>query len=192
MKQVKLKNFSRPVLGSIRTADRFYYVALGNGFKKAFPSEKLARAFLNETSRELSVKLFELNFLYSDLLRLYRSSWLYFDKNKITGLNNIEFLCNAKMEGINNSFNLLVERAAWENGNYTVFNHFRSIISDIRAICELLKRIFKKRGVTSSLYELDSYLLRCDYILTAITIYPQKIKLVAEQYHSEANYLKVV
>jgi len=193
MKQIKLNHITKPVKKSHFTKDRFYIVALGNGFNSSFRSERLARAFLNETNKELNLKMFELNFLYSDIYRLYRSAWLYLDKNRFSGLNNMEVLITEGMNKIENSFNLLVDRAAWGNGNYLVFSHFRAIINEINYICGLLKKVFKKRGLTASCYELDSYSLRAGYILTAVEIWPNKIKQVGEKIAAEKIiYLKAV
>lgn len=181
MKRIKLVNYSKPVPDSFRSVDQLYCVSLGNGYKVQFASEKETKAFLSETNRELNTKLYELNFLYSDMLRLYRSSWLYFEPGKISGLANIESLCNQKMQAIENSFNLLVDRSGFENGNHLVFSHFQSIIEQIKSVCDLLAMIFTKRGLTSSLYECNSFVLRAEYIATSITIYPNKIKLVADR-----------
>lgn len=192
MKKIKLQNYSKPDIGSFRTSDLVYSVALGNGFKKSFASEKQTLAFLSETNRELNAKLYELNFLYSDILRLYRASWLYFETGKDKELNNIEYQCNEKMQTIERGFNLMVDRSGWENGNYHVFNHFHSIIDQIKELCELLCQVFKRRGLTGSLYESEGFVMRADYIATAIIIYPNKIKLAASKLQPVQVQLKKV
>lgn len=181
LKKIKLNKYTAPAPGSIRSADKLYSVALGNGYKCTFPNEKETLQFLAETNKELNNKMYELNFLYSDVLRLYRASWLYFDKNKIQGLNNIESLCLEKMHSIDRSFNLMVDRAGFENGNFTVFSHFHSIIGSIKSMCELLQIIFKNRGLTAQIYECDGFAMRADYIATSIIIYPNKIKLAIDK-----------
>ena len=162
--------------GSLRSLDKLYHVSLGNGFKGSFASEKETLQFLAETSKELNTKLYELNFLYSDLLRLYRSSWLYF-----SGSNNIEQICSDKMAAIERAFNLLVDRSTWINGNYLTFNHFYNIIAEIVSLCSLLCDMFKKRGLTGAAYECESFILRSEYIKTCIVIYPNKLKLASER-----------
>jgi len=190
VKQIKLCHITAPDKTSHITANHFYYVSLGNGYKQKFPSKRAATAFLNETNRELNIKLYELNFLYSDLLKLYRGSWLYFDK-KIPGLNNIEMNCLDKFRRIDGTFNIIIERSHWENGNFFVFSQLQYIIAELKTVCELLNQIFRKRGITSAIYEIDSYLQRADYISTAISIYPEKIKFVAEKLQ-QVSVLKVI
>lgn len=176
MKKIKLNNYSCPVPGSVRTADKFYHVSLGNGYKCSFASEKETLQFLAETSKELNTKLYELNFLYADILRLYRGSWLYF-----SGSKNIEQICSDKMSVIERAFNLLVDRSTWINGNYLTFNHFHTIINELVSLCSLLSDLFKKRGLTGSVYECESFILRAEYIKTCIVIYPNRLKLASER-----------
>lgn len=166
-------------------ADKVYSVSLGNGYNGKFPSRKIALAFLAETNRDLNTKMYELNFLFSELLRTYRASWIYFEKNA-----NIESICAEYILRIETSFNLLVNRAGYENGNYFVFSHFHSIIDCINDVCNTLQVVYVKRGLTGLIYETNSYITRANYIKTYIVIYPRKLEHVQDKYQHK-TFLKV-
>src|SRR5665213_2346257 len=122
MKKIKLNKYSIPDPGSVFTADKFYKVYLGNGYSVSFPNEKDTLAFLAQTNRDLTSKMYELNFLFSEVLKIYRHAWGYFEIGKKNVVNNLQGSIKNKINAVENSFNFLIDRANWENGNHTVFN----------------------------------------------------------------------
>ncbi len=191
MKKIKLVNYNRPNLKSVRIKDKLYSVSLGNGYTSTFPNEKETLAFLAQTNRDLSTKMYELNFLFSEVLRTYRNAWPYFEPGKRSIENNLQGIIKDRVSAIENSFNYMVDRAGMENGNHLTFTHFYSIIDSIKEVCSDIIQLFYTRNLTNSMYEAQSFLTRLDHLYTAIVIYPQKIELVKENRQVKA-VLKVV
>jgi hypothetical protein len=191
MKRIRIDKYTFPNPKSVMTVDKCYRVDLGNGYHVTYPSEKETLAFLAQTNRELTLKMYELNFLFSEVLKMYRTAWPYFDLGRKNIANNLQGSIKFKIEGIENSFNLLVDRANWENGNFTVFSHFYSIIDTLKEICGDLSKMYCTKNHPVLMYEADSLLTRLDHIYTSIVIYPQKIELVKENRQIKA-VLKVV
>ncbi len=191
MKRIKIKNFTAPDLSSVRTAHKQYRVSLGNGYAVSFKSEKETLAFLAQTNRDLNTRLYELNFLFAEVLKIYRNAWPYFDSGKKSGLIDLQGSIQSKVAVIESSFNILVDRSDWENGNHFTFSHFYSIISAIKEICEDLVQLYLKKNHPIVMYECESLSTRLDHIYTSIVIYPQKIELVKENRQVKA-VLKVV
>lgn len=191
MKSVKICHYSEPLKSSSFLKDQLYSVSLGNGYKTTFASKKETLAFLAQTNRDLSTKMMELNFVFSEIMKMYRYAWPHFENGKNNGMNNYQGIIKDIINGIENSFNLLVDRAGWENGNYTVFSHLNSIISSCKEICVLLAELHTSKNNTIPVYECESICVRLDQIYTAIVIYPQKIRIEQERYQKQA-VLKVV
>ena len=191
MKKIRLKNYISPDKKSVRTIDKLYRVSLGNGFSANFPNEKETQAFLAETNRELNSKMYELNFLFAEVLKISRHAWPYFELGQKHVKNNLQEIIKNKIIEVENSFNLAVDRADWENGNHTVFNHLYSIIGTIKEICQDISQLYLIKNNSVAMYEADSLIVRLEHIYTSIVIYPQKIELVTENKQIKA-VLKVV
>lgn len=191
MKKIKLVQYTAPDYTSILVVNHSYQVSLGNGYKIAFENKKETLTFLSETSRILNVKMFELNFLFSEIMRAYRHAWPYYENGKGNGMNNFQGILGNKIQWIESAFNLLVDRAGYQNGNYTVFSNLYLIIDELKSICEHLLSLYAGKGYTVTQYELESFKTRLEYVYTSIAIYPQKIELVKERTQFQA-VLKVV
>lgn len=191
MKRIRIDKYTVPIPESAKTVDKFYYVNLGNGFKGSFTSEKLTKAFIADTNRELNSKMYELNFLFAELLKIYRHAWPYFELRQKHVKNNLQEIIKNKISSIEGSFNYLVDRAAWENGNYTVFNHLYSIIATLKEISLELAELYTAKNQSVSMHECESLIMRLEYVYTSIVIYPKKIQLVKENRQIQA-VLKVV
>lgn len=159
--------------------NNYYRVALGNNYTVEFTSKRDALAFLAETNRFLNGQLYQLSSLYADSFRLYRNAWIYFAHGKSNGLNDVQYICSAKITAIESAFNLAVDRSQWENGNFLVFAQLNFIVDEITALCNNLKRVFEHRGITNSLYEADSFISRANFIKTCIVIFPKTIDITA-------------
>lgn len=190
MKTIKICHFSEPTK-SVFLKDQLYTVNLGNGFKTTFSSRKETLAFLAKTNRDLTTKMLELNFLFSEVVKMYRYGWPYFDNGKSSGLNNYDGIIKDKITAIENAFNYAVDRSGWENGNYTVFSHLNAVISLCRDVCTMLSELHQSRNNTIQVYECESVSVRLDHIYTALVIYPQKIRIEQERFQKQA-VLKVV
>lgn len=191
MKKIRLKNYTSPDRRSVRTIDKLYHVSLGNGYSANFPNEKETQAFLSQTNRELNNKMYELNFLFSEVMKTYRNAWPYFELGQKNIKNNLQEIIKNKITDVESSFNFMVDRAGWENGNHTVFNHFYSIIGTIKEICVEFSQLFLTKNHSVAMYEADSLIVRLEHIYTSIVIYPQKIELVTENRQIKA-ILKVI
>lgn len=187
MKRIKLVNYTVPDLSSVKTKDKLYSVSLGNGYTASFASKAETLAFLAQTNRDLSHKLYELNFLYADVMRIYRLAWPYFEVGSKHVQNNLQGIVLGKIADTERIFNLMVDRAHWENGNYHTFQHFQAIISLLKEICTILAELYDAKNHSVNMYECSGLITRLDYIHTAIVMYPQKIQLVTEN-----RYLKAV
>lgn len=191
MKKIRIDKYTAPDPLSHKTIDKLYHVNLGNGFHGSFKSDKETKVFLAETNRELNVKMYELNFLFAELLKIYRHAWPYFEQGQKHVKNNLQYLIKNKINAIEGSFDYLVDRAAWANGNHTAFTHLYSIIGTIKEICLELSELYLSKNQSVSMYECDCLVVRLEYVYTAIVIYPQKIELVKENRQIKA-VLKVV
>lgn len=191
MKRIRIDKYTVPIPESVKTIDKLYHVTLGNGFKGSFNSEKETKAFIAETNRELSNRMYELNFLFAELLKIYRHAWPYFELSLKKVKNNLQDIIKHKISTIEGSFNFLVDRATWENGNHTVFNHLYSIIATLKEISQELAGLYAAKNQSVSMYECESLIMRLEYVYTSIVIYPQKIQLIKENRQVQA-VLKVV
>ncbi len=191
MKRIKLTNYTPPDKSSVFTENLKYSVSLGNGYSASFANGKEAKAFLAETNRELNNKMYELNLLFGDVIKMYRNAWPYFDFGRKSVVNNLQGIIKDRVDGVENSFNLLVDRSHFENGNSFVFSHFYSIIDSLKKICSDLSEMYCSKNHPVLMYEADSLNVRLDYIYTSVVIYPQKIELVKENRQIKA-VLKVV
>lgn len=191
MKRIKLINYTAPNTDSVLVKDRLYSVSLGNGYTNSFASKTETLAFLAQTNRDLSHKLYELNFLYADVMRIYRLAWPYFETGSKRVPNNLQGIVLEKIADTEHIFNLLVDRGHWENGNHLAFQHFQAIIGLLKEICTLLAELYGTKNHSVNMYECSGLITRLNYIHTAIVMYPQQIQLVAENRYFKA-VMKVV
>jgi hypothetical protein len=75
--------------------------------------------------------LFELNRLYAETFTEYRKLWFYFDAGE---LQSVSHRFDDDLIYVNRSFNNIVERSGWQNGNYFVFKDFYYIINKFAEI----------------------------------------------------------
>lgn len=164
MKAVALKNFT--------FQDGLYSVGLGNGTYHSFTSKKQVLKFLVSTNHFLTIKLHELNFIYSDLFSLYRSNWLFF-KSHINSpaykTYNSESIIKELLTSINSSLEIAYERSYSENSNYFVFSHLFNVCSYSKQIAINIKNLNKTKSYTSSV-------LKCDFIIKQIISIESELK----------------
>jgi hypothetical protein len=149
MKSISLKQFS--------VTNGTYTVTLGNGITKRFKNRKACLKFLVNCSRFLTLTLVEANAIYAELLVNYRRNWFYFDHNKNPGfaLYEADRICARDIVEIQNSFNLIIERCHYTNGNHFVFAHFRTIFSTMRCIVIHLKLLQLSKSNAVDVHELQ-------------------------------------
>lgn len=149
MKKIKIENYDEPIIGSIYTRDKLYWVWLGNRVKRSFANRKHAEAFLVEVSRFLNQCTFELNLIYVEIFSEYRRLWFYFDKKAIES-----FEMDRIMTWVNKNFDLLIGTSGI-NGNFNSFRNCSLIIDNLNEIIQNLKNLHLSRNKYAELYTLE-------------------------------------
>lgn len=178
MKTIHLVHYDKPDKTSILIERRRYVVQLGNGTKKIFKGGRACRKYIADTNRFLTFKLHEYNLIYCDVHRLYRMAWFYLD-----GSYQDEMKIKDSLRSTEEVFNLMVERAHFENGNHFVFSHFRAIEQYLKEILSVLKEIYHRLNHHSIVYDLECILQRIIYTSAEIDNYilPKKSERIEKQ-----------
>jgi len=142
MKKIKIKNVVRADKSAIHTKLRKHSVYLGNGVTRYFADRKKADRFLSETNRFLNEKIFEVNMLYVDVFSEYRRVWFVI-------MGKRDELCAesmvAQLHQVERTFNLMINRAGFTNGNHFVFKYFIDILNILTSICESIAGIYRSK-----------------------------------------------
>lgn len=155
MKAIKLKHY--------RQSGKDYLVTLGNGHTAQFSTLKSVRKYLVDTNRYLNFKLHEMNYILADLQRQYRRNWFYFDHNKNSekaNLYGMDRRCQNNFSRIAETFDLIIERSSFENGNQFVFTHFNNLFQRCREIAGDLQSLQRSKSNAVDVYELQVILER--------------------------------
>lgn len=157
MKKITLKNITPPDPDSVYRDRKKYTVSLGNGYQQAFSDYKKARSLLHRTSEFLTGKLSELNEIYTMAFSWWRANWMYFSTAEF---NIISQRINARIQQIGRSFELVVERCGWRNGNHFAFGWLQQIASELTEIFLWLIDFMDVKGRRAELYFLQSVVKR--------------------------------
>jgi len=173
MKLIKIKHYS--------ISNKTYKVPIGNGITRAFDSKKKALKFLADTNRFLNTKLHELNFIYSDVYLQYRRNWFYFDHHKSPGasLFALERTVRTYLSQTEETFDLICSRSGYENGNYFVFAHFKTIFNGLKAAIRSLQKLQKSKSSAVDIHKLQ-------------VLYDRIIHLENETYQFDGNVIQEI
>ena len=166
MKEIKIKNFTETEKGT-------YIVSIGNGVSKEFVNKKHCRKFLSDTGRYLTLKLFEANTIYLQLLTHYRRNWFYFDHNKDPGFQLFEAdrACKRNLDNIGELFELLVKRGGYPNGNTFVFTHFRNSFTNMKLVIADLQELHRTKSNAVDVHDLQAIYLRVLYLEKEVLLF---------------------
>lgn len=150
MLQIKLTQVSKSKNG------RGFDVFLGNGNAYHFPSQRNAIAFLNETSRFLTMGLFQLQDLYIQTWTNCQESYFLSKIDKEYKDNDIKRRCENAFATVESARDLAIMRCTWPNGAYFVFLHIRKIADSIKIVLRELRKLYKTRSDTAMVYRITS------------------------------------
>lgn len=149
MKRIKINKYLEPVPDAFYTRDTFFWVCLGNSTRHKFTSKRNCLAFLAQVNRFLNNKLHEANYLYTEVFAHYRQNWFYFFHEKNIHTTNMladQRAVENELKSVMETFELLVSRSHFPNGNYFVWVHFNSIFNSLESCCSVLYELQKKRS----------------------------------------------
>lgn len=132
-----------------------YVVYLGNGTIHSFSSTRLAKKFLAETNEFLTQTLYEARTVFMDTWNKYQSAWGFFMHNKKSMSSKMSMddqSCRSLLTQVEKSFNMIIERGHFPNGNYFVFSHLFFAISSQKRILKVLNEMYASRSITTEIY----------------------------------------
>lgn len=169
MKKVVLKHFSKSADG--------YTIALGNGTVHTFPSKRLATNYLNKTNKFLTIQLFEVHSIYTDLWQEYQRCWFYFGHGHDKGRWSLHFQdqrkCAEALTDCEGCLAAAIDRSDYDNGNRFSFQNIRVAITLLKTACKILLPLHQKRSSTADIYRLNSFIMRVVEIENKINAYGQ-------------------
>jgi len=154
MKQIKLKQF-------YGEQKKGYSVALGNGFKRKFPSKRKAKRFLADAGRWYTQKMISQNTLMAQLYVRWRQAW-YFSENIYT---------EKLFRDCSQLFENLVRPPYDENHNHYVFNWLCCICDALNEINDELIAIYTRHYNAVQVNELIALRSEIDFIYRALKEY---------------------
>jgi hypothetical protein len=166
MREVRLFKIDLPNKSSVYTEQRTYRVFLGNETKRSFSNFKDAKAFLSETNRFLTEKLYELNYMYSVVFTEYRKVWFYMSDNH--SIRRIEDKVNESFALIDRGFIQAGDRSGTTNGNYFIFNYFSNICENLITVLELIIQVHTHRNYFGDIKTANALKTRIEVIFKEI------------------------
>ena len=136
MKKIKIIQFTEPDFTSIITKNRKYHLCLWNGKVFYFQNKKDLIFSLNQANFFLNEKMNEINVMLNNIYIQYRQSWYYCNAAQTRNINS-------NLSSIDNTFELMINRCHYINGNFYVGSWFRQILSSINQILEILISVNK-------------------------------------------------
>lgn len=150
MKKVSIDKFSQQ--GSK------YYVYLGNGTVTTFTQKQQAQQFLNQTNQFLTGQLYSLRQVYKQVSELYIDSWGYFRHDKKTmdsALYAADRAVKNNLRAIENAFDICIDRANWNNGNYFAFQHLITANDGLKNALKELSPVLASKSIAAESYKID-------------------------------------
>ena len=155
MRKIRLTQISQANKKSYISVQRKHLIFLGNGACFVFGDIKGAKRFLVNVNRYLNTRLFELNYIYIDILKDYRYFWFYMDQDLLRDYREN----NAAIE---KNFDLITNEVSTENHNYFVFKHLFYIIGCLRKILIIFRKTSKRRDMSVWVRMMEAYETRLD------------------------------
>jgi len=169
MKHVKISKYHK--------SNSSYVVYLGNGTCHSFSNEVKAKRFLNLTSNFLTKSLYDLRYIFGQVNQIYIRNWAYFKHNKITMSHKhivSETFCKETLRSVEDSFDLIINRCEYTNGNYFAFQKQTLIVRYIKDVILKLDALHKNKSNAVDRYEFDALFDRLKTIEQNLNNYSQR------------------
>ena len=131
MKKIKIIQFTEPDLTSIITKHRKYKLCLWNNKVFYYQNKKDLQFSMNQANFFLNEKMNEINIMLTNIYVQYRQVWYYCN---VAQTRNI----NSSLTIIDSTFELMINRCHYINGNFYVGSWFRQILSSISQILNII------------------------------------------------------
>lgn len=154
-----------------------YVVYLGNGTSHKFNQDRQAKKFLATTSKFLTSNLYDMRFIYSQIVNQYNRNWGYFFHTKKTMTSkksSDDFFCKTTLQNIQDQFDLIVERSEFTNGNYFAFQKSISIIKECKRVVHTLDKLHKSKSNAVDRYEYDAIFDRLTQLEVKLNNYNER------------------
>ena len=166
MQKITLKNYAK------KGDD--YHVFLGNGNAYEFRSKRKAVAFLNETSKFLSLAIYNLQEFYIQSWTIYEQTYFLLKIDKEYGDNAIMRNCENALASINRARDLAIMRCTWQNGAVFTFHHLKVFGENIKTILREIRQVHKRNSNTPMLYRITNLYRLVMQTLTEIRSYKEE------------------
>lgn len=153
-----------------------YLVYLGNGTTHNFAQTRQAKRFLALTSKFLTKTLYELRFIFCQVNTIYIRNWAYFKHNKATMSHRHivdETFCKETLRATEDTFDLVVNRCEYPNGNYFAFQKQQLITRYLADVVLRLDKLHKTKSNAVDRFEFDAIYTRLQQIETELSNYSQ-------------------
>lgn len=156
--------------------DEHYVVYLGNGTCHSFKQERQTLRFLALTSKFLTRTLYDLRYVYCQVNSLYNRNWAYFMHDKSHMSHRLiadDNFCKETLRGIEDQFDLIINRCGYTNGNYFAFQKQTVIVRMCKDIILKLDKLHKIKSNAVDRFEFDALYDRLKHIEAALDTYSQ-------------------
>src|SRR5665647_909073 len=139
MKQVLLKNITKPDKSSVYVKRKAYCLALDWNLTYYFTDLKDAKKCLAEVNRFLNNKLFEINEAFISVYSSYRRIWFYLDATR-----DLQRDIEDNIKLIDVLFDRTITSTAGPSGNFIAFGNLKKITKTLIKILETINIVHKK------------------------------------------------
>jgi hypothetical protein len=169
MKHVTINKFHKQ--------NKNYVVYLGNGTCHNFKQERQATQFLATTSKFLTKNLYELRMSFNQITVQYNSDWAYFfhDKKTMSSKKSMDdAFCKETLRAIQDTFDIIIERCEFTNGNYFAFQKSIHIVKELKRVVLQLDKLHKSKSNAAERYEFDTYYENLDRLENKVQNYSER------------------
>lgn len=168
MKHVKISKYHKN--------EKYFVVYLGNGTCHNFTQDRQAKRFLAITSKFLTKSLYDLRFVFGQITALYIRNWAYFKHNKASMSHRHivdENFCKEAIRSVEDSFDLIINRCQYTNGNYFAFQKQTLIVRYLKDVVLKLDKLHKTKSNAVDRFEFDAIFDRLQSIEKQLNNYHQ-------------------
>jgi len=162
MKQIKLNIISDGDKTAVRTELKKYRIFLKWGLTNTFTNKKKAAIFQARFNEWINCTFYELNFIYADLLYIYRKNWIVIDRDTESKMIN-------SFKTIDANFNKLY-RSDYRGsaGSFWALQAIDFICTDILYCLAVLTEWRRNKKDWEQIKDLDYMAKQINYILNEI------------------------
>ena len=159
MKKITLSLIVNPEKNSIRTELNRYRIFLDWGLTNSFTNKKKAAIFQTRYNAWLNDTFYELNFIYSSVLFIYRKSWIFLN-------NDMESKLSRAFTIIDNQFNKLHKSEyRGSDGSFYAMQSIEALNNQLIYCINLLLKFRKSKRDWENVKELDLLLSQLNRIM---------------------------